>query len=271
MDRNNRHLILAVSDGTGATVEQVTRAALLQFPGVHPLIERRPAVRSREHVSAAIYEARDRAAMVVHTLVSPELRRHLYMEAVTYQVITVDLMGSILTEMARYLESAPQVRPGLLYGDERYTRRVEAIEYTIHHDDGQGLQDLDSADIVLTGISRTSKTPLSIFLAYRGYCVANVPVVLDMPLPPALTQVQAGRIVGLVVSPNSLAITRRARMRQYPALSFAYTDIDHIRRELRYSRKIFATQKWPVIDVTGKAIEETAREVTSLIGLTDAR
>ncbi len=267
MGTRRQHLILAVSDGTGATVERVAQAALVQFPGVQPQIERWPEVRTREQVSRVVREARARAAMIVHTLVSAELRRHLYMEATSYDVIAVDLMGSILTEMATYLGTTPAVRPGLLYGDESYTRRIEAIEYAIHHDDGQGAGDLDQADIVLTGISRTSKTPVSIFLAYRGYRVANVPIVLGMPLPAAIEHVPAGRVVGLVVNPSPLAVIRRTRLRQYHDLQFDYADLAHIREELRYSREVFAAHNWPVVDVSGRAVEETAREVLNLVGL----
>lgn len=266
MGQPERHIILVVSDGTGNTAEQVAHAGLLQFPNVEkPLIERRPGVHTREQINAVVLEARERAAMVVHTLVSPELRRYLYMEANSYNVIAVDLMGGILTEMARYLEAAPQVRPGLLYGDKDYFRRVQAIEYTIRHDDGQGLQDIHKADIVLLGISRTSKTPLSIFLAYRGHCVANVPIVVDMPLPSVLDKVPSGRIVALTVDAYRLVAIRQARLRQYVDLDIEYADPDYIRRELRYSRGLFAIHGWPVVDVSGKAVEETAREVLSLV------
>ncbi len=263
------HTILVVSDGTGTTAERVIRAALLQFPGAEPAIERRPEVRSPDQVRAVVQEARERGAMLVHTLVSPELRRFLYMEADSAQVIAVDLMGTVLTQLARYLQSAPQVRPGILYGDERYFRRVEALEYAIHHDDGQGLRDIDRADIVLVGVSRTSKTPVSVYLAYRGFRVANVPVVLGMPLPDALERVLPGRVVGLVVEAERLAALREARMRLYPHIGWEYVDIDHIRRELRYSRDLFAEHGWPVVDVTGRSVEETAREVLNLVGLSE--
>lgn len=268
---NAQHLVLVLSDGTGATAERVTQAALLQFPNIETAIERRPEVRTREQISAVVREARDRKGMIVHTLVSAELRRHLYMEATSYQVITVDLLGSILAEMAQYLESAPQLRPGLLFSDESYFRRVDAIEFTVQHDDGQGPRDLPRADIVLVGVSRTSKTPVSIFLAYRGYRVANVPIVLDMPLPPAIDQVAPGRIVALVIDPNRLAALRHTRLRHYPQLRFTYADLDHIRAELRYSRQLCAERGWPLIDVSGKAVEETAREVLNLVDLGDGR
>jgi hypothetical protein len=267
MTRENRHLILVVSDGTGYTAEKVTKAALMQFEKVEPIIERRPEVRNREQVSAVVREARDRKAMLVHTLVSSELRRHLYMEATFYQVVAVDLMGSILDEMGAYLQATPQLRPGLFYADESYFRRVDAIEYTVQHDDGQGANDLPQADIVLVGISRTSKTPVSIFLAYRGYRVANVPIVLDMPLPGTIDQVAPNRIVALVIDPQRLLAIRHNRLRQYPGLTFTYADMDHIRQELRYSRKIFSERNWPAIDVSGKAVEETAREVLNLVDL----
>ena len=267
MTATRQDLILVVSDGTGHTAENVTKAALMQFRNVEPIIELRPEVRDRAQISAIIHEARDRRAMVVHTMVSAELRRHLYMEATSYQIITVDLMGSILTEMAQHLGTKPLVRPGLFYGDESYFRRVDAIEYTVQHDDGQGVDDLERADIVLVGISRTSKTPVSIFLAYRGYRVANIPIVLDMPLPSPLEQVPAGRIVGLVLDPQRLVTIRHNRLRQYPNLTFSYADLEHIRQELGYSRKIFTERGWPAIDVSGRAVEETAREVLNLVDM----
>ncbi len=259
------HTILVISDGTGATAEQVTRAALIQFPGVNPVIERRPEIRTRPQVGDVVREARDRRAMIVHTLVSPGLRRYLYMEATAYDVVAVDLFGTILNEMAKYLDVAPQNRPAALYGDEAYSRRMEAIEYTVRHDDGQTLADLDRANVILVGISRTSKTPVSIFLAYQGYYVVNVPIVLDMPLPAALEEVPSSRVVGLVVNPTTLAIIRRARVKQFGNIDFAYADMDYIRRELHYSRELLAAHGWPIVDVTGKAVEETAREVLSLI------
>jgi regulator of PEP synthase PpsR (kinase-PPPase family) len=267
MAHSHQHLILIVSDGTGHTAENVTKAALMQFENAQSATERRPEVRTREQVSAVVLEARDKKAMIVHTLVSPELRRHLYMESTFYQVIAVDLMGSILDEMGAYLKATPHLRPGLFYGDESYFRRVDAIEYTVQHDDGQGVSDLPQADIVLVGISRTSKTPVSIFLAYRGYRVANIPIVLDLPLPNTIDQVAAGRIVALVIDPQRLLAIRHNRLRQYPGLTFTYADMDHIRQELRYSRKIFAERSWPAIDVSGRAVEETAREVLNLVDL----
>jgi regulator of PEP synthase PpsR (kinase-PPPase family) len=259
------HTILVISDATGSTAQRVTEAALLQFPGADPVIERRPEVRTRAQVRAAVQEAQSRGAMVVHTLVSSELRRYLFMEANSYGIIAVDLMGGILTEMGRYLEASPQVNPGLLYGDEGYFRRVDALDYAIRHDDGKRAGDLGQADVVLLGISRTSKTPLSIFLAYRGYYVANVPVILHMALPKGLEEVFPGRCVGLVVNAQSLVAIREARVKQYAELSLDYSNIDHIREELRYSRRLFAQQGWPVVDVSGKAVEETAREVLNLL------
>jgi len=267
MTKENRHLILVVSDGTGHTAENVTKAALMQFEHVKSVTERRPEVRDREQVSTIVREARDKKAMIVYTLVSPELRRHLYMEATFYQVIVVDLMGSILEEMGEYLQATPHLRPGLFYGDASYFRRVDAIDYTVQHDDGQGVRDLPQADIVLVGISRTSKTPVSIFLAYRGYRVANVPIVLNMPLPNTIDQVSQNRIVALVINPQRLLAIRHNRLRQYPGLTFTYADMEHIRQELRYSRKIFAERNWPAIDVSGKAVEETAREVLNLVDI----
>ncbi|MBN1484207.1 MAG: kinase/pyrophosphorylase [Chloroflexia bacterium] len=260
-----QHSILVVSDGTGETAERVTRAALLQFEGICPQIERRPEVRSKAQISEVIQEARQRSSMIVHTLVSSDLRRYLYMEANSYQVIAVDLMGGVLTEMSGYLEAAPQARPGILYGDESYFRRVDALEFTIHHDDGQRLHDVDKADIVLVGISRTSKTPVSIFLAYRGYRVANIPIVLDVPLPPVLDRVPIGRIVALIVDPRRLAAIRETRLQQYGGVRIEYADLEHIRRELRYSQSLFAVRNWPVVDATGKAVEETAWEVLGLV------
>lgn len=265
MSRTGVHTILVISDGTGATAAQVTRAALVQFPSVSPHLERRAEIRTRDQISQIIREARDRGAMVVHTLVSPELRRHLYMEATAYEVITVDLFGTILHEMATYLHADPQNRPTAIYGDADYARRMEAIEYTVNHDDGQNVDDLARADIILTGVSRTSKTPVSIFLAYLGYNVANIPIVLDIPLPAALEHVSPNRVVGLVVSPSTLAAIRRARVRQYGNLDFAYADPEHIRQELRYSRNLFTAHGWPVVDVSGRAVEETAREILSLV------
>ncbi|RME41081.1 MAG: kinase/pyrophosphorylase, partial [Deltaproteobacteria bacterium] len=181
----------------------------------------------------------------------------------------IDLRSSLRSRLGTYWGPSPDQTPGLLHGvDEDYFRRIEAMEFTVKHDDGQELRHLDQADIVLVGVSRTSKTPLSIYLSHRGWKVANVPLVPGVDPPQELMQVDPGKVAGLVIDPQRLVEIRAARMRnlgQDPKR--AYADYEKVVEEIRFSRALFRRQPWIQVDVTGKAVEETANEVLVKLGL----
>ncbi len=262
-----RHQVVAVSDATGGTAELVARAALAQFQTPTVEIRRFPNVRTIADIRRAIEVAVATRGIVVHTLVSDGLRGAALREGKKRNVVTIDLMGPLLLRLSDLLQTRPLIQPGLL----RHTRegslhRMEAVEYSLKHDDGQNPFGLDRADIVLVGASRTSKTPLSLYLSWNGWLVANVPVILNLPLPGPLMRIDQSCIVGLFVTPERLVDLRRARLEHPDApLNGSYANLEHVRAEIRYSRSIFRKAAWPVIDMTSKSIEEAAAEVLALV------
>ena len=266
-----RYQIFAVSDATGATAELVVRAALAQFQAAEVEIRRLPNIRKADEVRRIIEAARASQAIIVHTLVSEELRQAILREGRERGVETIDLIGPLLLRLSDQLRVPPLMQPGLFrqLGQE-YLHRIEAIEYTVKHDDGQHPLGLDRADIVLVGISRTSKTPLSIYLAGKGWRVANVPVILNLPLPGRLMTIDQERIIGLIVAVDRLVELRRARIeRKHAPVAEAYAELEKVRAELAYSRLLFRKAGWPVIDMTNKSIEEAASELLTLIATPD--
>jgi regulator of PEP synthase PpsR (kinase-PPPase family) len=180
-------------------------------------------------------------------------------------------MGPLLARLSESLQVSPSAEPGLAQPfDQENVQRIEALNFTVKHDDGQSIGDLDKAEIVLLGVSRTAKTPVSIFLAYRGWRVANVPLALGVNPPAALFDLPPRRVVGLVATPERLSTLRRSRVSRLTPLSAGYASIDHIRSELAFAYEVFDRRRdWRVVDVTDKSIEEAAAEVVSLVGAPD--
>lgn len=261
-----RH-ILIVSDGTGGTAEQAVRAALTQFGDTEVAIERRSEVRTEEQIEEAVRYAARMDAFIVHTIVSQNLRDAMAEHGRLHNVPTIDLMGPLLAQMARHLEHLPAEKPGLFRELNReYFRRIEAVEFALRHDDGQRVRELDAAEIVLLGVSRTFKTPLSIYLAFKGWLVGNVPVTLDVPLPPILEQLPPSKVFCLTTDPVSLTELRRARHKYLGGATGPYADFDFVRRELAYAEMLFRGHPgWSVIDVTNKPIEEIASEILGIM------
>ena len=258
--------ILVVSDATGSTAEHVLRAALAQFEANDVLIERRPQVRTIEDVCAVVEEAQQIGAMLVHTLASVDLRREVYFRATERRVQSVDLLGNVLSDLSAFLGAAPGGVPGGVHRfDENYYRRMDALSFAVKHDDAMGLEDLDRADIILVGVSRTSKTPLSIYLAVRGYLVANIPILLNVEPPAELFKVDQRKVVGLRMDPVRLRMIREQRLRSFREHARqAYIDAYTVQQELTYSDQLFKRASWPVVDTSLKSLEETAVEVLSL-------
>jgi len=260
--------IYAVSDGTGKTAEGVVRAALTQYDDPNVRIVRLGGVRVDEKIRDIVSEALHNGGFIVHTLVSTRMRHLMFTEGRAANVATIDLMGPMLARLSELLAIQPRSEPGLFQPfDKAYLLRIDAIDYTVRHDDGRNIDDLDRAEIVLVGVSRTSKTPLSIYLAYRGWRVANIPLVLDIPPPEQLFQLPKKRVVGLIVKPERLKELRTARVKSMGTVGLGYADLDHIKKEVTYAYEVFERRRdWPLVDVTTKPIEETASEVISLIG-----
>ena len=254
-------VIYVVSDSTGETAERVTRATLLQFPehSIRLKLERR--VRDRRGLTAILENAAAQEAMVVFTLVRPELRDHFNEEATKLGVRHVDVIGSLISQVAHYLDTDPiNIPTAEMPLSQEYFRRVEAIEFAVKSDDGKEPRNLHKADLVLVGVSRTSKTPLSTYLAGRGLKIANVPLVLGVDPPSELYEVPGYRVVGLTVDVDQLMDIRGQRLQQLGMPSDAnYGLREHVKAELEYAHEIFREHSdWMVVDVTNCAIEETA-------------
>lgn len=258
-------LVFAVSDATGGTAEAAAKAALAQFAGVGEVRLRLfPHVLDRRAIETLMAAAQLQGALVVYTIVEPDLRSHVKSVAEDLEVPAVDLLGPLVNRLAQHLDRVPLAVPGLGHTtDAEYFRRIDAVEFTVRNDDGKEPRNLRRADIVVVGISRTGKTPLCHYVAQRGFKAANVPLVLDVPLPPDLEEVDPRRVFGLTIDPAQLMKIRQTRIL---ALGMApgtdYGEMQHIRRELEYARKVFAEHPgWTVIDITRKAVEETATTV----------
>ncbi len=258
--------IFIVSDATGETAETVMLAALSQFKKKDMIITRISNVRTEEHIRSIVKDAVELKGLIVYTLVSERLRNVIKEEAYKYDVLTIDIIGPILDTLTSYLGKSPQAKPGLIHKvDELYFKRIEAIEFTVKHDDGQNLRTIGEADIVLVGVSRSTKTPLSVYLAKEGWKVANIPIVLDIPLPHELFFINQSKIVGLTVDPEKLSNIRKARLRHLGQEQSSYADIEHISQEVIYCKNICRKSKWPMIDVTNRAVEEVASEILAQI------
>src|SRR5688500_341759 len=250
-----------VSDSTGETAEKVVRAALLQFPQAGAVIRLHTRVRTKEIARSILERASKEGALFVFTVVSPEMREYIHASTSELKVDAVDVIGSLIGKLGHFLDREPINLPSsMLPLSEEYFRRIEAVEFTVKSDDGKEPRNFKKADLVLVGVSRTSKTPLSTLLAQRGLKVANLPLVLGVPTPPELEEANQERIVGLTIGLEPLVEIRKARLKQLGmSVDASYGLKDQVKAELEYARQIFAQHAgWPVIDVTGRAIEETA-------------
>jgi regulator of PEP synthase PpsR (kinase-PPPase family) len=250
-----------LSDSTGETAEKVVRAAMLQFPhsGAHIRLHTR--VRTKEAARPVLERAAKEGALVVFTVVSPELREYIHTLSYELKIEALDLIGSLIGKLGTFLDRQPINMPSsMLPLSEEYFRRIEAVEFTVKSDDGKEPRNFRKADVILVGVSRTSKTPLSTLLAQRGLKVANLPIVLGVQPPPELEEAPQDRIVGLTIELDKLLEIRKARLKQLGMpVDAAYGLREQVKQELDYAMEIFrAHPQWPVVDVTGRAIEETA-------------
>ncbi len=250
-----------LSDSTGETAEKVVRAAMLQFPHSGGMIRLHTRIRTKEAARPVLERAAKDGALVVFTVVSPELREYIHQQSYELKIESLDLIGSLIGKLGTFLDREPINMPSaMLPLSDEYFRRIEAVEFTVKSDDGKEPRNFRKADLVLVGVSRTSKTPLSTLLAQRGLKVANLPIVLGIEPPPELEQAPQDRVVGLTIEINQLVEIRKARLKQLGMpMDANYGLLEQVKEELAYGQKIFAAHPhWPVIDVTGRAIEETA-------------
>ena len=259
--------IFIISGGAGALGKHVARIALSQFAGLNPQIIVIPQICNRDQLIEAIAQVSDRHGIIIHTMVDPAIRQALIQLAQEYQLTAIDTIGDPLAELARVLGQVPLGQPGLYHGEtESYLERIKAIEYTVDHDDGRSPNELALADVVLTGISRVGKTPLSIYLSVLGWRVANVPLVLDIQPPKELFEIDRRRVIGLTIDVEVLMQHRRWRQEAFGwRAGQTYSNTEALYTEVEYGQRIFRKGGFSVINVTNKPIEETADQVIAMI------
>jgi regulator of PEP synthase PpsR (kinase-PPPase family) len=260
--------VYIVSGGVGASGEQVVNTVLAQFPDITvPVITVR-SIRHPEQLEEVIAKAREQGGIIVHTMVDSHLRQRLIDLAQARGVIAIDLMGALLEHLTAILGRPPEQKPGLYRQLHRsYFERIEAIEYALKHDDGQNPEGWPEADVLLVGVSRTGKTPLSVYLSVLGWKVANLPIIPEIPVSPKLFNLDPDRVIGLKIDLDRLLAYRRRRIGQLGiSARSAYTDPARIEEELELAQSTFQKGGFFVIDVTDKTVEVSADEVIKRIG-----
>lgn len=267
MERPRGAHIFVVSDATGETADRMAQAALSQFEDARTVVTRHHYIRTHAQVDQVLQEAYLEKGLIIYTLVSEEFRTRLREGAAARSIFAVDLMGPLLSALAQFLHAPPQAQPGLLHRvNTEYFRRIEAVQFTVKHDDGQSLQTINQADIVLVGPSRTAKTPLSMYLAQYGYKVANIPIILNLPIPKELSKVDPEKVVALAIDAERLLEVRQARVKRLSRSVPGYAEIEAIGAELNYCREHYRQNpRWHLLDVSGRAVEEVASDIIMLI------
>ena len=260
------HLHL-LSDSTGETLESIAKAALSQFDDAEHVVKHFwPMVRSESHLERILTDVAANPGLVLFTLVNRDTRRKLETRCRALGLPAIAALDAVSDAMSNMFGQEAKARPGRQHVmDAAYFARVAAIQFTIAHDDGINAQNWEEADIVLAGVSRTSKTPTSIYLANRGYKTANIPIVPESPPPPNLFQLKHPMVIGLVTSAERLIQVRRNRLLSLNQLPDTdYVDEEKVRAEVAHARRMFADNGWPVLDVTRRSIEESAAAIINL-------
>jgi regulator of PEP synthase PpsR (kinase-PPPase family) len=261
------HLHL-VSDATGETLITVARAAAAQYANSTPVEHVYPLVRTRNQIDRVLAEIEEFPGIVLYTLLDDELTGLLERKCTELGLPCRSILGPVLRVFQSYLGAESTHRAGAQHTlNAEYFKRIDALNYTMMHDDGQQADNLEAADVVLIGVSRTSKTPTSIYLANRGVKTANVPLVPGMALPPQLEELKHPLVVGLYASPERIVQIRQNRLLglKVHRQDDQYVDREAVAEEIAYSRKLCARHNWPIIDVTRRSIEETAAAVMALL------
>ncbi len=261
-------VVFIVSDGTGRTAQQALDAAMTQFPDVKIDIRVRAGVRTKEEVKIIITEALEAKAFILHTIVQGEIRNEIVRAGRINNIEAIDLMGPLLSRLGHQFANVPTQKPGLFHKvNKEYFKRIDAIQFAFNHDDGLRTNELHKAEIVLIGVSRTFKTPLSIYFAFKGWFVANIPIIAGIEPPKELFNIPPERVFGLTNSPRRLSLLRKVREEHLGGQTGEYASLKHVKNELDFAHSIFNKQPlWPVIKVTGKPIEEIATEILAIRG-----
>jgi [pyruvate, water dikinase]-phosphate phosphotransferase / [pyruvate, water dikinase] kinase len=264
---NHDATVYVVSDSVGETAEFVVKAAASQFGGQIFHVRKFPYIEDEGTLNEIIRAAKEIGAIIAYTLVIPSLNKFIRSRTQQEGVIAIDIMSPMVNALRDYFDIEPSNQPGLVRQlDEDYFRKVEAIEFAVKYDDGRDARGLLRADVILIGVSRTSKTPLSMYLANKRYKVANVPLVPEVDPPEELYLVPPSKCIGLTISPDQLNMIRTERLKSLGLTAEAnYASMERIKMELEYSEKIMKRVGCPVINVSNKAVEETANTIIDLI------
>ncbi len=256
-----------VSDSTGETIRQVARACMVQFEGIETAEHLWPLARTPRAMEQVLEDIAEHRGLVMFTLVNDDLRDQLMEGCRRLKVPCISVLDPVIAAVGGYLGAQPSHLPGRQHAmDAEYFRRIEAMDWSLAHDDGQLSEDIGNADVILVGVSRTSKTPTSLYLANRGIKTANVPFVRGLPLPAVLEHDLRCLVVGLTKDAKRLVEIRRARLLSLNQGSeTAYVDPDEVRAEINDARRYFARRGWSTIDVSGRSIEETAAAIVQLL------
>ncbi|WP_394232372.1 pyruvate, water dikinase regulatory protein [Niallia oryzisoli] len=264
---SEKEVVYVVSDSVGETAEFVVKAVATQFNGGYVDIRRHSYAEDREDIEEVIAMARQTNSIIAYTIVIPQLKKYLDQRANEEGIMAVDLLNPLMESFMKRFKKEPNHQPKLMRKlDDEYFRRVEAIEFAVKYDDGRDPRGVMRADIVLIGVSRTSKTPLSMYLAHQGFKVANVPLVPEVSPPEEVFNIPRNKCVGLVITPDKLNEIRKERLKALGLRSEAnYASFERILEELEYSEKIMKRIGCPVINVSNKAVEETANLIVDIL------
>lgn len=266
----NVHVHL-ISDSTGETVHSLAKACLVQFEDTHVVEHSWPLIRTAAQVDKILHAVSQNPGIVLYTLVNKDVRERLDTGCRQLSVPAISVLDPIIAAFSKYLGEESRDMPGRQHLlDDEYFERIEAMQFALNHDDGQGLWNLAASDVILTGVSRTSKSPTCLYLANRGIKAANVPIVPGVPLPAELlsftNKPNEPLVVGLTKDPARLVQVRRNRLRMISEdRETDYVDLETVRAEVNAARRTFTEQGWPIIDVSRRSIEETAASIMQIL------
>ena len=265
---NEKYNVYLVSDSTGETLDRIFLSLKSQFANFDYEKKEFAFIRTEQQIDKIIKECIElENSLILYTIVETKLAKYISNQSEKNNVPCFGILGNLILSFSKLLNQKAIHKPSAQHVlDEDYYKRIEAIQYTMSHDDGKKVDDLSNADVILLGVSRTSKTPTSIYLANRGYKTINIPLILDQKVPEALTSNSKACIVGLVADPERLADIRRNRvaiMNDHKLKD--YTDLDFIKKEVDESKILFKKNNWPIIDVTRRSVEETAASILKII------
>lgn len=265
-EKNSVPIVYILSDSVGETAELVARAAASQFNGGSVEIRQVPYVNDPQEIPEIMQEVIENHGMIAYTLVLPELKEAVMREAKQHNIITVDIMSAMLDALTKLQGKQPKREPGLVRKmDREYFRKVEAIEFAVKYDDGKDPRGILKADLVIIGVSRTSKTPLCMYMAHKKIKAANVPLVPEVAPPEEVFSLNPHKLIGLTIRPQLLNEIRRERLKTLGLTSNAdYASMERILRELEYAENIMKRAGCSIIDVSNKAVEETASRVLEI-------